>query len=99
MNKKIVILTIFIIMGMIIVPTVYKIFDQNGKDKIKVVEQEFLYQAKKCYNKGECNKIIYLKDLYEKEYITDKLISPITKKYYEDNSYIKIDTLEIKLIS
>ena len=99
MNKRIIILTIFIIMGMIIVPTVYKIYDQNGKDKIKVVEKEFLYQANRCYNKGDCNKTIYLKDLYEKKYLEDKLINPITKKYYEDNSYIKIDTLEIKLIS
>ena len=99
MNKRIIILTIFITMGMIIVPTIYKIYDNNGKDKIKVVEQEFLYQAKKCYNKGECKDIVYLKDLYEKKYITDKLINPLSKKYYEENSYVKVSTLEIKLIS
>ena len=55
MNKRIIILTIFIIIGMIIVPTVYKIYDNNNKLKIKVVEEEFLYQAKRCYNKGDCN--------------------------------------------
>ena len=101
MNKRIIILTIFIIIGMIIVPTVYKIYDNNNKLKIKVVEEEFLYQAIRCYNKGDCNSLVYLKDLYQKDYIEYKLINPLTKKYYEDNSYVDLskDTLEIKLIS
>ncbi len=99
-NKKVIILTIFIILGMIIFPTIYKIYADNNASKIKVVEEEFKYQASRCYNKGDCKEeIIYLKELYKNKYIKDKLTNPINKKYYSEESYINISTKEIKLIS
>ena len=99
-NKKVIILTIFIILGMLIFPTIYKIYMENINNKIKVVKEEFLYQAKNCYNKGDCEEdIIYLKDLYDKNYLKDKLSEPISKKYYDDKSYINMKTKEIKLIN
>ena len=98
-NSKVIILTIFIIIGMILFPTIYKIFKSNTENKIMVIEKEFLYQAKKCYNKNDCtNKTIYLKDLYNKKYLKEKLTNPINKKYYSEDSYVNLDTLKIKLI-
>ena len=99
MTKKILVLTIFIILGMIIFPTVYKIYENNNQNKILVVEKEFMYNAKSCYNKGDCESKITLKDLYDKKYLKDKLTNPLTKKYYNETSYIDLNTLEIKLIS
>ncbi len=100
MNKKVIILTIFIILGMITFPTIYKIYDNHNKHLIEVVEKEFLYHAKECFNKNICqNKIVYLKDLYNNNYIEEKLTNPLTKKYYQEDSYVNLETNEIKLIS
>jgi len=98
-NNKIITITIFIIMGMIVLPTIYKIYTNHNNNLIKVVEKEFMYQAKICYKEEKCANKVYLKDLYENKYITEKLTNPLNKKYYDDNSYIDIEKNEIKLIS
>ncbi|MBE6154930.1 MAG: hypothetical protein E7163_05130 [Firmicutes bacterium] len=97
-SRTLITLTIVIIMAIITIPTVYKIYNNHNINLVKVVENEFLYQAKKCFNKDECSKIIYLSDLYEKGYILEKLSNPITKKYYSEKSYIDIENQEIQLI-
>ena len=99
MKKNSIILTIFIILGMISLTTIYKISNQHKSNMVKVVEEEFLYQALICYNKQECNEIVYLKDLYQKEYLKDKLTNPINKRYYNEESYVNVNTKEVKLIS
>ncbi len=99
MNKKIIPLTIFIILGMIIAPTIYKINRKHQNDLISVLENEIEYQSLKCYKEDNCDNIITLKDLYEKNYITEKLVNPNTKKYYSEESYINLETKEIKLIN
>ncbi|MDE5539181.1 MAG: hypothetical protein K2J20_01695 [Bacilli bacterium] len=99
-NRKVLVLTIFVILGMIIGPMIYKIYKNHNDNLIKVVENEFLYYAKNCYNSGICpNEKVLLKDLYEKDYIKDKLTNPINKKYYAEDSYVDVKNLEIKLIS
>ena len=98
MKIKVVNLTIFIILGLIIAPTIYKIIDNHNQEKIKVVEEEFLFEAKTCYNKGLCTEIVYLKDLYANKLIEEKLTNPINKKYYKEESYVNLKTNEIKLI-
>lgn len=98
-KNKIIIYTFFIILGMIVVPTIYKIYTNHNNNLIKVVEEEFKYQAKICYKEDKCDNKVLLKDLYEKGYIKEKLTNPLNKKYYEDNSYIDFNTNEIKLIS
>lgn len=99
-NNKVITLTVVIIIGMIIVPTIYKIYTEHNNDLINVVEKEFTYYAKKCFNEDKCqNKIIYLKDLYNNNYLEEKLTNPVNKKYYSEKSYINLETYEIKLIS
>lgn len=99
-NKRVIELTIFIILGMIICPTVYKIYQNHNANLIRVVENKFLYNATKCYKADDClSSTIYLKDLYEKEYIKEQLTNPLNKKYYSLESYINLETNEIKLIS
>ncbi len=99
MNKKIIILTIFIIIGMIVLPTIYKININHHNNLIKVVEKEFLYEANLCYNSNKCNKkVVTLKELYEKKFLTTKLTNPLTKKYYSEDSTVNIDTLKVNLL-
>ncbi len=100
MNKKAIILTIFVIIGMIVLPTIYKIYKEHNDNLIKVVEKEFLYQAKKCYNAQICkNEIVTLKELYDNNYIKDKLTNPLTKKYYALDSKVNVVTSKIELTS
>lgn len=84
---------------MIVVPTIYKIYTNHNNNLERVVKEEFLYQAKICYKEEKCTNKVFLKDLYENEYLTEKLTNPLNKKYYEDNSYVDIAKNEIKLIS
>ena len=100
MNRKVIGLTIIVIIGMILFPTIYKIVIRHNTNLIKVVENEFSYQAKNCYNDKKClNKKVYLKELYENKYIESKLTNPINKKYYSEESFIDLESGEIKLIS
>jgi len=98
-NKRVIILTLFVILGMIIVPTVYKIYKRHNDNLIKVVENEFMYQAKTCFNENKCSNIVYLKDLYSFNYLKEKLTNPINKKYYSEDSFVNLEKNELKLIS
>lgn len=98
-NRKIISYTFFIILGMIVLPTIYKIYTKHNNNLISVVEKEFLYQAKICYKENICDSKVFLKDLYENNYITEKLTNPLNKKYYENTSYVDLEKNEIKLIS
>ena len=99
MNKKVIIITIAVIAGMILIPTIYKIHENHNNKLLQVVEEEFHYYAKECYLKDECTSTVTLKDLYDKGYLEDKLTNPINKKYYDEESSINLDTNEINLIS
>ena len=98
-NKKVIILTLFTILGMIIAPTIYKINKNHQEKLLLVVEKELLYQASLCYRNDDCKSVVKLKDLYDKDYIKEKLTNPITKKYYSEDSYIDLNAQELKLIS
>lgn len=98
-NKNVAVLTLAIIAGMIIIPTIYKVHKQHNENLILVVENEFAYYAKECYLSGDCGSNVTLKDLYDKGYLEDKLTNPINKKIYDDASSINLDTKKINLIS
>lgn len=99
MNKKVIGLTIAVIAGMIIIPTIYKIHTNHNEKLLLVVENEFHYYAKQCYLKDECESIVTLKELYDLGYLEEKLTNPINKKYYDEASSINLDTKEVNLIS
>ena len=99
MNKKVIIITIAVIAGMILIPTIYKIHENHNHKLIQVVEEEFHYYAKECYLSDECTNTVTLKELYDKVYMEVKLTNPINKKYYDEESNINLDTNEVNLIS
>jgi len=99
MTKKVITLTIIIILGMIVFMTAYKVYKNHNAHLILVVEKEFVYQSTLCHKKNICQEIVTLKDLYEAGFMKDKLSNPITKEYYQDDSYVNLNTLEINLYS
>ena len=99
MNKKVIILSVAVIAGMIIIPTIYKIHTNHNEKLLLVVEKEFSYYAKQCYLNDECANTVTLKELYDLAYLEEKLTNPINKKYYDESSSINLDTKEVDLIS
>ena len=87
------IITIFLIIG---IPTTYKVIKNHQNNLIKSVESKIIDAAKKCYFEDKCqyNKI-YLKDLYDLNYL-DELSNPITKEYYNKDSYVEISDNKFK---
>lgn len=97
-NKKVIILTLFTIIGIIVLPTIYKVYNRHNNNLIKVVEKEILYQAKLCYKEEKCETKVLLKDLYTNNYLKEKLSNPITKKYYNEESFVDLTTNKINLM-
>lgn len=97
-NKTVIIGSIIIILLIIGIPTTYKVIKNHQKNLLKSTESKIVNAAKKCYFEEKCldNKI-YLKDLYNLEYL-DKVSNPITKEYYNENSYIEIEDSNFKFI-
>mgnify|MGYP000117505429 FL=1 len=97
-NKVTFIASITVITLLLVVPTIYKVSKNHNDNLTKVAEDKIIASAKKCYYEGKCsdNKI-YLKELYDKKYL-DKISNPITKEYYNENSYIEIKNDEFKFI-
>ena len=88
-NKTIVIGTIIVIIVIIGIPTTYKVIKNHQNNLIKSTESKIVEAAKKCYFEENCSEQkIYLKDLYSLEYL-EKISNPITKEYYNENSYVE----------
>ena len=89
MNKWIVSGSIVIIIGLIIGVTSYKVV-KTHQDKLILVEEKYIIEkAKECINEKKCNEEkVTLKELYTLEYL-DKQSNPVTKKYYNEDSYVK----------
>lgn len=87
-NRITIIGSIIAIIMIISIPTIYKVVKNHHNNLISVVEDKVIEAAKKCYFEEKCidNKI-YLKDLYNLKYL-EKVSNPITKEYYNENSYV-----------
>lgn len=89
-NKITIIYSILVVVLIIGIPTTYKVIKNHQNNLIKTAESKIVEAAKKCYFEEKCpNNIIYLKELYNLEYL-DKISNPITKEYYNEESYIEI---------
>lgn len=88
-NKTIVIGSIIIILLIIGIPTTYKVIKNHQNNLLKSTESKIVEAAKKCYFEEKCTEEkIYLKDLYTLEYL-EKISNPITKEYYNEDSYVE----------
>ena len=80
-------------------PNLRQIRKRNHNDVLyKVVEDKIIGAAKKCYYEEQCpNKKIYLKDLYNLEYL-EEISDPITKEYYNVESYVVRDNINFAFV-
>lgn len=87
-NKVTIIGSIIVILLIILIPTTYKVIKNHNDNLYQVVEEKIIGAAKSCFYDEKClDERILLKDLYELNYL-DKVSNPITKEYYNINSYI-----------
>jgi len=97
-NKITIIVTIIAILLILGIPTVYKVVNNHQNKLYQVVEQKIINSAKKCYYEEKCKeKKILLKTLYELNYL-DKVSNPITKEYYNEESYVEFKNNKFKFI-
>ena len=97
-NKIIVISSIIIIILIIAIPTTYKVIKNHNKNLYKVVEDKIVEKAKACYYDQKClNEKITLKELYDNKYL-DKVSDPISKEYYNENSYVERKNNKYKFV-
>jgi len=97
-NKITIVGTIIIILLIISIPTIYKVIKNHNDNLYQVVEEEIVGAAKKCYYEEKClNDKILLKELYSLEYL-DNVSDPITKEYYNEESYVLRNNNEFEFI-
>ena len=95
-NSYIIYITLVAIVLIIAIPTTYTVIKKHNEKLIKVVTNRIEYKAKKCYYDEICkNEKITLKDLYDNKYL-EKESNPVTKEYYNENSYVTKEKNEFK---
>lgn len=94
-NKYIIFFTIIALILLVSIPTIYKVVKNHQNKQIAVVEKKVIEAGRLCQYKKECpNEEITLKELYDLKYL-DKLVNPINKKVYDEDSTITITKQEI----
>ncbi len=97
-NKIIINITIVGLVLIILIPTTYLIVKKHNDKLRDVVYKRIIEAAEKCHLKEECegNKTT-LKELYDKKYL-EKESNPITKEYYNEESYVQLDKDTYKFV-
>ena len=97
-SKFVINVTIIGIVLIILIPTVYKIVVEHNDRLLKVTTKRIEEAAKNCKLDEKCtNDKITLKELYDKKYLK-KESNPITKKYYNEESYVKVNKNNYKFV-
>ncbi len=89
--KNVLYLTAMVIVLVIFVPTIYKIVNNSRNKQALANEKLIIEKAKKCIYEGKCkSNTITLKDLYDLNYIREKIVNPFDKTIYSEESYVVI---------
>lgn len=87
-NKITIIFTCISILLIISIPTIYKVVKNHNKGLYIAIENKITEAAEKCYYDEKClDEKILLKNLYDLKYLKP-VSNPITKEFYNENSYI-----------
>lgn len=90
-NKIVIYVTIIAIIIIVGCPTFYKVVKENHQNLYVVTNKLIIEAAERCYYEEKCEgNIITLKDLYNKNYLEESVIDPVTKIVYDDSSYVEI---------
>ena len=91
MNKIWITSTVIIIVVLIVGFTTYKVLDEHNEKLTEVEEKYLIETTKKCLNEKKCSgDKITLQTLYDLNYM-DFQADPVTKEYYNPESYITVD--------
>ncbi len=98
MNKICITATVIIIVSLVIGVTTYKVLDEHNDKLIEVEEKYIIETAKTCLNEKKCSgNEITLQTLYDLDYLETEA-DPVTKEYYNPESYVKIDGVNEEFI-
>ena len=94
-NFSIISVTSIIIFLIIIIASISKISDNHNEKLLYSMQTNVEYYAKRCYLENNCTGEITLKNLYEKEYLSE-VVNPVTKEILDEN--IKINYIDNKIV-
>lgn len=89
-------LTIFGLGIVIIIASIVKISDNHNNLLMYSMQSQVEYYAQRCYVENNCTGEITLKDLYDRNYIKEEVVDPVSKEILDDN--IKINYIDKKVI-
>lgn len=87
-NFTIFFVTTCLLIIVIITATTISITDSHDERLMHAMESKVEYYAKRCYLENNCSGVIMLKDLYDKEYLSE-IINPVTKEIIDYNTTIE----------
>ena len=88
-NKFIIFITFIAVILMIALPTYHKVVLENQRKLTIVNEKMIIEAAQKCFYDGKCPKTkVTLRELYDNNYLNDKVSDPVTKAFYSDEAYV-----------
>lgn len=92
LNKIFIYLTTIAVIAIIAIPSAYKVVKEN-REKLYLVNEKLVTEnALRCVYEGKCtDKKITLKTLYDNMYIKNKVIEPVKKIVYSEESYVLIE--------
>ena len=94
-SRFIICLTIIICSLLVSIPMFYKVISENHRKLYIVNEKMVIEAAKRCYFDDKCKNIkITLKELYENNYLKNKVINPVTKEVYSDESFVELKKVD-----
>ena len=90
MNKKCIYITILLLIGLIAIPSTYKVVHTHNERLVKNTTKKIEEAAKNCYYNNSCiEEKITLAEIYEKTGL-QPMSNPLTKKIYSENSYVDV---------
>lgn len=92
MNKNKIILygTFLLLILLLAIPSVVKTVNKHNERLENVAVKKIVETAKDCYYNDSCvEDMITLKELYEKMNL-EKMVNPITKTLYNEDSYVLV---------
>lgn len=95
-NFSLISIAIVASMFIVIITTIIKIRDNQNDKLLYAMESKIKYYAKRCYLENNCEGEISLKELYDKKYINEEIVNPVTKEILDGN--IKINYFNNEII-
>lgn len=95
-NFTILALTVLSLGIVIIIASIVKISDNHNHLLMYSMQSQVEYYAKRCYLENNCTGEIILKDLYDRNYLKEEVVDPVSKEILDEN--MKINYIDKKIV-